>query len=305
LIDSLGQLAKAEIKDLSPIYGDKKFVNFAQKVFRAKLRSKLQMKRYPFDRHLVPAILAVRQWRTNGTKHKWVLLSKRPEANWFDGDEGYKEDKYTVNLIDTFADELDELDELKKLNKPEVRILKKGEGKPVLCLKLERDPHAFFLNVAFPTFVTVSIVLMSCYGNEGPTIKSVATGVLTLAATQLALQEKLPKQVYITYAGIYLLVTYTFLFGIGIAVTVVERFFTNGENKNILDYDGPFWTIFAFTVIWGVLHLLMLLDIGFKCFRGMFRVSWEEIVVPEENTIYGELNHVGKKDRDENQLLRL
>jgi hypothetical protein len=266
--------------------GDKKFLNFAQKVYRAKLRSKLEMKRYPFDRHIVPAIVAVRQWRTNGIKHKWKLLRERPEDEWFGGDGGYPEDKHTVSLIDTWTDQWDEL---KKFHEPEVRILKQGKGKPVLCLKLERDPSSFFLNVAFPTFITVSIVIMSCYSSGGPSIESVATGVLTLVASQLALQEKLPKKVYITYAGIYLLSAYTFLFGLGIALTIIES-----HDVNIMEDSGAFWIILVFAVIWGALHLFILLDdrIGPQYFREMFRAPWDKIIIPAEpNFKKGKLIH--------------
>merc|ERR1719242_2332310 len=103
---------------------------------------------------------------------------------------------------------------------PEVKETRKG--KPVLCLKLERDPSSFYANVVIPTFITVAIVLMSFF-KDGGGIESIATGILTLVASQLALQEKLPKKVYITYAGIYLLTAYTFLLGLGIALTFVEN----------------------------------------------------------------------------------
>jgi len=294
LIDNIEQLANAESKELLPQpSGDKKFLNFAQKVFRVKLRSKLEMKRYPFDRHLVPAILAVRRWRTDGTKHAWELLPKRPDE-WFGGDKGYPEDRHTVSLIDTWTDEHDEL----KKRKPEVRIPvtrdsdnRVKHGKPVLCLKLERDPSPFYLNISLPTFITVSIVLLSFFSKGGASIASVATGILTLMASQVALQAKLPKTVYITYAGRYLLVTYTFLLCLGIALTLIERI-TSDKDMNILDYDGALWIISAFTVLWGVIHLFILLDyLGFPFLRAMFRVSWKDIVVPEQKIELGELEH--------------
>jgi hypothetical protein len=299
LIDNIDQLAWAKSTELkAPTAAGNKFLNSAQKVYRAKLRSKLEMKCYPFDRHIVPAILAVRQWRVNKElKHKWQLESKKPNEEWFNGAPSYDEDDFTVNLIDTWTDRWDELKKL--YYPPEVRILKEGKGKPVLCLKLERDPSSFILNVVFPTFITVSIVLMSCYSPDGPSIESVATGVLTLVASQLALQEKLPKKVYITYAGIYLLSAYTFMFGLGIALTIMGR---NGINNILNNHNAGFWIILIFAIFWGVLHLFILLDdliLQTKFMRRTFRVSWEDIEIPEQDIKNGELEHkkVPKKSK--------
>jgi len=296
LIDNMEQLAQAESKELEKPSGDKKFLNFAQKVFRLTLRSNLEMRRYPFDRHIVPAMLALRRWRADdGTDHAWELLPKRPDE-WFVGKKAYGEDKQSVNLIDTWTDAHDELKKFREDLKPEVRILvsRKGKkGKPVLCLKLERDPSAFYANIALPTFITVSIVLMSFFSRDGADIASVATGILTLMASQVALQAKLPKTVYITYAGWYLLVTYMFLFFLGLGLTLIERI-TPDKDMNILDYDGALWIIIAFTVLWGALHLFAFLDYtgfpGFVFLRGMFRESWKDCV-PGEKFVYGKPEH--------------
>lgn len=297
LIEDIDQLAWAKSVELTtPTQAGNKFLNSAQKVYRAKLRSKLEMRCYPFDRHLIPAILGVRQWRVNNDlKCKWKLESKRPPNDWFNGDEGYEEDHFVVNLKDTFTDQWDELKKLKY--KPEVQILKEGKGKPVLCLKLERDPSSFIINVAFPTFITVGVVLLSCYGADGPSIESVATGVLTLVASQLALQEKLPKKVYLTYAGIYLLSAYTFLFGLGIALTILGR---NGAS-NLLDSDNVgFWIFLVFTVLWVAMHLVVYLDdqiFPYRVMRKMFRINWDDIEIPEEQMKFGEPLHKHAKKK--------
>lgn len=279
MIENIDQLASAKSTELKePTDAGYTFLNFTQKVYRAKLRSKLVMKRYPFDRHLVSAQLGVRQWRDKGDKHKWQLLNTRPDE-WFNGDKGYEEDRSTVNLIEKHTDKFDEL---KTVFQPEVRIPEKHgkKGKPVLCLKLERDPSSFFFNVAFPTFITVSIVLMSCYNSEGVNIESVATGVLTLVASQLALQEKLPKKVYVTYAGFYILSAYTFLFGLGIALTIIERY-----DWSVMNFEAAFWIILVFAVVWGALHFLMFLDENIfrkRYFSDFLRESWDTILIPDE-----------------------
>jgi hypothetical protein len=276
MIENIDQLAWAKSTALKePTDVGYTFLNSAQKVYRAKLRSKLVMKRYPFDRHLVCAILGVRRWHDKGDTHKWQLLNARPDK-WFNpGHKVYEEDNSTISLLKSHTDKFDEL---KTVFQPEVRM--KGK-KPVLCLKLERDPSSFFFNVAFPTFITVSIVLMSCYNSEGVNIESVATGILTLVASQLALQEKLPKKVYLTYAGIYLLSAYTFLFGLGIALTIIERY-----DLNVMDdHEAAFWIVLVFAVNWAAIHFVMLLDEVFfrkRYFSEFFREPWDKILIPVE-----------------------
>ncbi len=93
---------------------------------------------------------------------------------------------------------------------------------------------------------------------------SVATGILTLVASQLSLQQKLPKKVYITYAGLYLICSYMFLFTLGIYSVVKEYLHLaavaagaeeeeeeeESQSDAVVVFDGEFLGTCVFSSVW-------------------------------------------------------
>jgi len=299
ILEAISMLSKAQSTELYESNDKLKYLNFAQKVYRAKLCTPLDMRCFPFDRHLVPAVLSVRQWFTTtidgkGTlKHKWDLLTERPDEWFAPGEKVYAEDRSTVNLIGSGSDNLHEL---KKLIEPEVQITVEKDavdnevkkvGKPILCLKLERDPSSFYANVVIPTFIIVAIVLMSLFSKDGGSIDGIATGILSLVASQLALQEKLPKKVYVTFAGLYLIFSYIFLFMLGIALIATQN--ATGDTSS----GASLLSAHVFVAIWVVPHIFVVLDyVGLPFLRNIMRNSWGELDVSRGTAKHGSYKEI-------------
>ena len=288
-------LSRAE-SDHAPslVTGDPPYFNFAQKVYQAKLQTKLNMTRYPFDRHLVPVILALRSWKGD-TPGRWELMTVFREEwltqRWFpEGQKLYSEDKTVGHVKDYWEYYREELRQAGPGLEPLVELLP-GTNKPVIYLKLQRDPLPAIFYISLPAFIVVSIVLMTLIlpfdeteGAEGDAttypvdyMQAVGTGLLTLTASQMAMFNKMPDSTSVTIADKYMLLSYFFLFFLGVQMVVAAY-------TKAWTVDTGIIIIGAFGCFWLLLHLVILLEYTRRyqlCSR-LFQQPWEKVKRPEE-----------------------
>lgn len=294
-LDEVKHLSRAE-SDHAPslVTGDPPYFNFAQKVYQAKLQTKLNMTRYPFDRHLVPVILALRSWKGD-TPGRWELMTVFREEwltqRWFpEGQKLYSEDKTVGHVKDYWEYYREELRQAGPGLEPLVELLP-GTNKPVIYLKLQRDPLPAIFYISLPAFIVVSIVLMTLIlpfdeteGAEGDAttypvdyMQAVGTGLLTLTASQMAMFNKMPDSTSVTIADKYMLLSYFFLFFLGVQMVVAAY-------TKAWTVDTGIIIIGAFGCFWLLLHLVILLEYTRRyqlCSR-LFQQPWEKVKRPEE-----------------------
>ena len=164
---------------------------------KVTVHAPMSLKRYPYDRHVVPFCVGTRATKdADGTLNKWELSKEWPE--WAPAT--YEEDK-TMLLEDQTTPDL-EYD-----HKQCFAYL--GGKKPILCVLIERQPANIMKRVAIPVFIVVSIAL-SVSGIEESSYQdeygAALTSLLTLTAFSYNVQSSLPKLPYLTLADCYFLV---------------------------------------------------------------------------------------------------
>jgi hypothetical protein len=155
-----------------------------QLVFTADLRTPFDMKEYPFDRHIIPMSLGTRKWKENKVKHLWSILPSMPD--WVD--EPYPEDKCIINENVAWIDPHAEIGHLP----PVVHI--KEDGKPVLCIRVQRDPSYFIYTVSIPICAIVLLCLSSfflSFNNATDRLNAVLVSTLALAAYKNSVEVNL------------------------------------------------------------------------------------------------------------------
>jgi hypothetical protein len=164
---------------------------------KVTVHAPMSLKRYPYDRHVVPFCVGTRATKdAYGTLTKWELSKEWPK--WAPAT--YDEDK-TMLLEDQTTPDL-EYD-----HKQCFAYL--GGKKPILCVLIERPPKNVMKRVALPVFIVVSIALAvsgmkdSSYQDE---YGAALTSLLTLTAFSYTVQSSLPKLPYLTWADCYFLV---------------------------------------------------------------------------------------------------
>ena len=169
-----------------------------QIVVNVTVHAPMSLKRYPYDRHIVPFCLGTRATKdAKGTfKNKWELSKEWPD--WAPAD--YHEDKTMLSESQTTPD-------LEYHHKQCFAYL---EGvKPILCVFIERPPKNVMKRVALPVCIVVCIAL-AVSGVEGNSFQeeygAALTSLLTLTAFSYTVQSSLPKLTYLTLADIYFLV---------------------------------------------------------------------------------------------------
>ena len=164
---------------------------------KVTVHAPMSLKRYPYDRHVVPFCVGTRATKdADGTLNKWELSKEWPEwapAKW-------TEDKAMLQEWQTKPD-------LEYDHKQCFAYL--GEKKLILCVLIERQPANIMKRVAIPVFIVVSIAL-SVSGIEESSYQdeygAALTSLLTLTAFSYNVQSSLPKLPYLTLADCYFLV---------------------------------------------------------------------------------------------------
>ena len=157
----------------------------------------MSLQKYPYDRHIVPFCLDSRVTiDAQGKKTKWKLCKEWPKwapAKW-------SEDKMILSEQQTTPD----------LEYNHKRCFAYLDGKkPILCVRIERDPMNVMKRVALPVCIVVSIALaVSGIGESTKQDEYAAAlgSLLTLTALSYAVQSSLPKLPYLTLADWYFLV---------------------------------------------------------------------------------------------------
>ena len=131
-----------------------------------------------------------------GKKIKWKLCKEWPK--W--APTKWPEDKMILSEQQTTPD----------LEYSHKRCFAYLDGKkPILCVRIERQPWNFMKRVAMPAFIVVSIAL-SISGIEGSDFEgeygAALTSLLTLTVFSYSVQSSLPKLPYLTLADRYFLV---------------------------------------------------------------------------------------------------
>ena len=164
---------------------------------KVTVHAPMSLKSYPYDRHIVPFCVGTRNTKdADGTEHKWELSKEWPEwapARW-------TEDKTMLLESQTTPD----LEYDHKRCFPYLR----GE-KPILCVRIERQPVNIMKRIALPVFIVVSIALSVSGIGESSYLDeygAALTSLLTLTAFSYTVQSSLPKLPYLTLADCYFLV---------------------------------------------------------------------------------------------------
>ena len=160
----------------------------------------MSLKRYPYDRHIVPFCLATRATKdANGKwKNKWELSKEWPE--WAPDD--YDEDKTMLSESQTTPD-------LEYRHKQCFVYLE--AMKPIFCVLLQRNPTRVIQRTTVPVFIVVCIAL-AVSGIKGGSFQdeygAVLTSLLTMTAFSYSVQSSLPTQPmpYLAWAEYYFVV---------------------------------------------------------------------------------------------------
>jgi hypothetical protein len=253
---------------------------YCQLVFTVTIHTPFQMKEFPFDRHLIPLCLATRSWKEKddeNIKHcyKWVLLRKKPD--WSE-ESDFPEDNTIISENVAWIDSNNEMVHLK----PMVHETKKR--KPILCLKMERDPSYFVYTTCLPICCIVLLCLASFFlefNNSGARLEAVLIAALAVSAYKSVIEGKLPVKSYLTYADYYLLMCFVFFFLLVLKIVMAFQGLGNGvgffwyeeevesdeddfkfedSKTNVLFQNLDDASSWALILIWSTGHALVLLD---------------------------------------------
>ena len=164
---------------------------------KVTVHAPMSLQRYPYDRHVVPFCVGTRATKdADGTLHKWELSKEWPEwapARWTEDKTMLLEDQTTPDL--------------EYRHKRCFPYL--GGEKPILCVRIERQPVNIMKRIALPVFIVVSIALSVSGIEESSYLDeygAALTSLLTLTAFSYTVQSSLPKLPYLTWADCYFLV---------------------------------------------------------------------------------------------------
>ena len=168
-----------------------------QIVVDVTVHAPMSLKKYPYDRHIVPFCLATRGTKgADGTVNKWNLSKDCPD--WAPAT--YHEDETILSEKQTTPD----------LEYDHKQCFAYLDGvKPILCVLIERPPRNVMQRVAVPVCIVVSIAL-AVSGVDETSFEAeygaALTSLLTLTALNYTVQSSLPKLPYLTWADCYFLV---------------------------------------------------------------------------------------------------
>ena len=164
---------------------------------KVTVHAPMSLQRYPYDRHVVPFCVGTRATKdADGTLNKWELSKEWPEwapARWTEDKTMLLEDQTTPDLEYRHKQCFPYLD---------------GK-KPILCVRIERQPVNIMKRIALPVFIVVSIALSVSGIGESSYLDeygAALTSLLTLTAFSYNVQSSLPKLPYLTLADCYFLV---------------------------------------------------------------------------------------------------
>ena len=180
-----------------------------QLVSKVTVSTPLSLSRFPFDAHVVPFVVAERAWKEGGVSHRWRLERAYPDwafKKFKNGQERpeYAEDQHCVNqkIVSFKKSALEFLPPF-----PYFPIIQGNEGKPMLCVRLQRNPDESIINITLPVFVVVLIglcVFLLQPDNTDMQYNSGLASLLTMTAYMFATSEKLPQDLpYLTLAHWY------------------------------------------------------------------------------------------------------
>ena len=170
----------------------------AQIVVNVMVHAPMSLKKYPYDRHIVPFCLATRGTKgADGTVNKWNLSKDCPD--WAPAT--YHEDETILSEKQTTPD--------LEYDHKQCFVYLPEKKKPILCVLIERSPANIMKRVALPVLIVVSIALSvsgikdNSYQDE---YSAALTSLLTLTAFWYSVQSTLPKLPYLTWVDWYFLV---------------------------------------------------------------------------------------------------
>ena len=242
----------------------------------------LKLRRYPYDRNVVPFVLATRKSKDTS----WELCTEWP--GWAPNQ--YSEDKRLLLEFQTAPD-------LEYKHKQCFAYLTNGKGKklkkPILCVLIERTPYSALQRIALPVFIVVSLALAVSgmadneYKDE---YEATLTSLLTLTAFSYSVQSSLPKLPYLTWADYYFLVRNSPLppcsphaiathvnpreqfgffvhFIIVFKITVASQVCLDTEDKNrsftlgdTACQERNHWSTIVIAIVWVTFHAVMLIS---------------------------------------------
>jgi len=245
-------------------------------------RVKLDLRRYPYDRQVLP--LFVEQRRLAAGKSRWRMLTERP--NWAPG--RYDDELHIVSQS------------LAGLGpagfsypQPFAYFGKKASDQPALCLCLERNPGHFVTSVMIPVSVVGVLGLGACmltHDEPDTRYNAALTTMLTLTAYRASLEGLLPQIAYTTFADWYFLLGYIFHVLIVIKVIVfvhmsevgVGFFGTNPAENPVWDSDTQMLdslSTWFLLLLWVVPHAMLILDLVAPWLLSKrLRIAWPAII---------------------------
>ena len=188
----------------------------------------MDLRFYPYDKHVIPFALDTRSWKHNKQEHVWKLCNKEPEwAKSLAPIKHYGEDNA---IVSTKMKEDPEF----YFDKPCAFV--SDFPKPLLCLQIQRKPKFFILRVTIPVFIVVCIALL-CFAIRGRSFEwefnATFISMLTITAFAQTVQDDLPRLPYLTLGDWY------FLFGYFYHLVICAK--TVGTSHWCDDGDGYAW----------------------------------------------------------------
>lgn len=171
---------------------------------------------------------------------KWIQRQwkRRDFIRWFRGPHRYdKKDKEEAPNEDLFFDSEKYVDHIDKTAKIGDRL---GILKPRLCIRLQRDPTPFFINIALPIFVVIMLCLSTFFlgfNNVELRIEAILISALAAAAYRTAVSAQIPAKTYFMVGDAYFVATYIFL-GIFCFKVVLAYQGLNKDGVGFFWYDG-------------------------------------------------------------------
>mmetsp|Transcript_17144 Transcript_17144/g.20184 ORF Transcript_17144/g.20184 Transcript_17144/m.20184 type:complete len:424 (-) Transcript_17144:453-1724(-) len=251
----------------------------SQFVFTFDLHTPFQMQRFPFDRHFIPLCLATRKWKQNvleeTVKYKWVMLRDRPD--WAPND--FPEDSTIISENLAWVDPDSEMTHLTPLVHVE-------DDKPMLCLRVQRDPSYLIFTITVPICSIVLLCLSSFFlefNNASGRLEAVLISILAVSAYKTAIEGKLPVKSYLTFADKYFLFCYFFHFVLVAKIVMAFQGLGNGvgffwydtepseddaefedtqTNRIFQNIDDV--TSWFLVLVWSSLHLIIFIDTNIR-----------------------------------------